>query len=115
MADTQYVSAEGFIQFDPVTRDANGQEVVDVTIRTPGTDGVLIRVTIWPELQGTELEKGDWIAADGKLNVGSFTGRDGSARQSIQISANYLAVVKGEKKAERAVVNAGGDADAPLF
>jgi len=114
MAEAQYVSAEGFIQFPPQERDANGQKVVDVTLKTPGTDGILIRVTVWPELQSVELEKGDWIAVDGKLNIGSFVGKDKVARQSVQISASSLAVVKGVPRADRAVVNVDSD-QKPLF
>lgn len=106
MAD--YVSASGFVQFDPVTREANGQVVTDYTIKTPGMDGVLIRVTVWPELS-SDIEKGDFIAVDGKLNIGSFTGRDGATRQSVQISATQLAVLKGVSKGERTVVNDGAE------
>lgn len=104
MADSQYVSANGFVQFDPVEREANGQNIVDYTIKTPGTDGVLVRVTVWPELQGDKIEKGDFLAVDGKLTIGSYV-KDGESRQSIQISATQLAVLKGRKRAEREVVN----------
>lgn len=115
MADTQYVTAVGFVQFDPVERDANGQKVVDVTLKTPGTESILVRVTIWPELQGTELEKGDFVAVDGKLNVGSYTDRNGNARQSVQISASSLAVTKPITRSERSVVNAPAATGEPLF
>lgn len=111
----EYVSANGFVQFDPVEREANGQTVVDYTIKTPGMDGVLIRVTVWPELQGTSIDKGDFIAVDGKLNIGSFTDRNGNSRQSVQISATALAVLPGVQKGEREVVNSGPDTDTPLF
>jgi len=112
MADVQYASAEGFVQFEPTERDANEQQVVDYTIKTPGTDGILIRVTVWPELQGAEIEKGDWIAVDGKLNIGSFTDRSGNPRQSVQISATSLAVVKAVPRKDRQVVNPGSSQNA---
>lgn len=115
MADVQYVTAEGFIQFDPQERDANGQTVVDATIKTPGTEGILVRVTIWPELQSVELKRGDWIAVDGKLQIGSFTDKAGAARQSVQISATALAVVPGVPRAEREVVNQPASGATPLF
>lgn len=108
MADAKYVSAVGFVQFDPRERDANGQKVVDYTIRTPGTEGVLVRVTVWPELQAAEVEKGDFIAVDGKLTIGSYKGQDGENRQSVQITASQLAVVSGvERQDTRPVVNQG--------
>jgi len=116
MAEATYVSAEGFVQFNPTEREANGQKVVDVTIKTPGTEPALIRVTIWPELQGVEVERGDWIAVDGKFQVGAFKGRDGQDRQSIQISATNLAVVKPVERTDRAVVNKGSqDSQSKLF
>lgn len=102
MAD--YASAFGFVQFDPVSREANGQTVIDYTIKTPGTDGQLVRVTVWPELQGAEIKKGDFLAADGKLTISSYE-KDGERRQSIQISAKQLAVLSGRQQADREVVN----------
>jgi hypothetical protein len=107
MAD--YATACGFIQFDPVTREANGQEVVDYVIKTIGIDGRLVRVTVWPELQDNlpfKPVKGDWLAADGKLTVSKYE-KDGEVRQSIQINARSLAVVEGVEPSERQVVNRG--------
>lgn len=118
MAD--YVSAAGFVQFDPREREANNQKVIDYTIKTLGTEGILLRVTVWPELQGEDIEKGDFIAVDGKLTVGSYESENGP-RQSVQISATALAVLKGVEKAERAVVNekparkSAQDDEKPLF
>ena len=103
----EYVSAFGFIQFPPQKREANGQDIVDFTIKSPGTDGILIRVTVWPELQTKAVlkaVKGDFLAADGKLTVGEYV-KDGENKQSVQISATQIAVIKGEVRAEREVVN----------
>jgi len=102
MAD--YASAFGFVQFDPVEREANGQNVIDYTIKTPGAEGALVRITVWPELQGDKIEKGDFLAVDGKLTLSSYQ-KDGETRQSIQISAKSLATLTGRKQADREVVN----------
>lgn len=109
MAD--YVSASGFIQFDPNKREANGQDIVDFTLKTPGTDGILIRVTVWPELQTDAVlgaVKGDFLAADGKLTIGEYQ-KDGQTHQSVQISASQVAILKGEVRAPREVVNSEAD------
>lgn len=106
MSETVYASVEGFIQFEPQVRDANGQKVTDVTVKTQGSDGKLVRITIWPELE-TDVELGDWLAAEGKLTLGRYEGKNGPT-QSIQVSASKLAVVKGVKKQVRAVVNEDG-------
>jgi len=102
MAD--YASAVGFVQFDPTVREANGQTVVDYTLKTPGTDGRLIRVTVWPELQGDEIKRGDFLAVDGKMTISSYE-KEGERRQSIQISAKQLAYLPGRSQADREVVN----------
>lgn len=103
----KYVTAEGFIQFDPITREANGKQVTDVTVKTPGGDGVLVRISIWEELEVPfELEKGDWIAADGKFSINSWEDKEtGEKRSQPQISAYSLAALKGVTKAEREVVS----------
>lgn len=112
MAD--YATALGFIQFDPVTREANGQTVVDYTIKAPGAEGQLIRVTVWPELQ-VDAKRGDFLAADGKLTISSYE-KDGERRQSIQISAKSLIVLPGVTAAAREVVNKGSqNASKDLF
>jgi len=117
MAD--YASAIGFVQFPPNDREANGQNVREFTIKTPGTDGILIRITVWPELQTQavlEAVKGDLVAADGKLTIGSYKAKDGEERTSVQISATALAITKGEARAEREVVNEGAsESQEPLF
>ena len=102
MAD--YASAFGFVQFDPVVREANGQRVVDYTIKTPGMEGQLVRITVWPELQGDPIGKGDFLAVNGKLTINSYE-KDGERRQSIQISAKSLVTLAGREQADREVVN----------
>lgn len=108
--DVKYVQANGFIQFDPKTREANGKEVTDVVVKTPGGDGVLVRISVWEELAANldeELKKGDWIAAEGKFSINTWDDKDtGAKRSQPQISASSLAVVPGVAKSEREVVTA---------
>jgi single-stranded DNA-binding protein len=107
-AETQYRSTSGFIQFDPNTREAHGKTITDYTVKAPGGDGVLVRVSVWQELAenlDVELEKGDWIAADGAFSINTWDDKTtGEKRSQPQISANSLAVVKGVRKSEREVV-----------
>lgn len=108
MAETaKYVTAEGFVQFDPIVREANGKTVTDVTLKTPGGEGVLVRVSIWEEIEVPfELEKGDWVAVDGKFSINTWDDKDtGAKRSQPQISAYSLVALKGVKKAEREVVS----------
>jgi single-stranded DNA-binding protein len=89
-----YRTAVGFIQFPVDSREVvvNEEDVVvrDVTIRSAGGEGSLIRVTVWPELEEIELEEGDLIAVDGPFQVRDYQAGDGTPRQSLQISARRL-------------------------
>ena len=85
MADSQYASQSGFVQFDVTEREANGQTVRDATIRTPGTEGVLIRITLWPDFDEANVQKGDFIAVDGKVEV-----REVEGKTYINMNANKL-------------------------
>lgn len=109
MSEGAYVTALGFVQFEPVEREANGKTVTEFVIKTPGGDGKNIRVTVWPETELGVVSKGDVIAVDGKFTSAQYQGSDGSAKTSLQISANVVAklgtaVNKTEDSSGRAVV-----------
>jgi len=112
VSDVQYVTALGFVQFEPVERDANGKQITEFVIKTPGGDGKNIRVTVWPETTLGPVVIGDFIAVDGKFTSSTYQAQDGSTKTSLQISASYIAklgesapredreVVKGAAKGE---------------
>lgn len=111
MAESKkYVTAIGFVQFKPNLRDANGKEVTEIVIKTPGGDGKQIRVTVWPEhlveeSLGRAIEQGDFVATDGAFSSNTWQDNEGKKRTSLQISA-YSLNVNGKriKRAEREVV-----------
>lgn len=103
MADRQYATALGFVQFDVDERDVNGQVVRDVTIRTPGTapdGGKLLRVTLWPEFAAESVEKGDFIAVDGTVDV-----RQVGDKTYVNMNASSLAIIEAAEKLNREVVS----------
>ena len=103
MADKTYATAEGFIQFPVESRDVNGQTVRDATIRTPGTaptGGKLIKVTLWSEFESSDIQKGDWIAVDGTVEV-----REVGDKTYVNMNVKELVIQKGEPKASREVVS----------
>lgn len=106
MPDKTYVTTIGFVQFDPNVRDVNGKNVTDVTVKTPGGDGKLVRITVWPEFKlDKPIERGDLVAADGTFSSSTYQAQDGSQRTSLQISAFSLNVNgKRIERAEREVV-----------
>lgn len=87
----QYVTALGFVQFEPVERDANGKTVTEFVIKTQGGDSKNIRVTVWPETKLGPVAIGDFIAVDGKFTSSTYQGQDGSPKTSLQISASTIA------------------------
>lgn len=108
MADSAkkpYVTAVGFVQFDPQQREANGKTVTDLVIKLPGGEQTMVRITVWPEIQVDHIEKGDFIAVDGQFSSNTYQASDGSTKTSLQISAFNLAVLgKAVARAEREVV-----------
>lgn len=114
MSDKVYAAADGFVQFDPRTREANGQTVRDVTIKQFGSQK-LIYITVWPEFDDTEINKGDFVAVDGLYSSRVKQTDDGSPKEYINISAGSLVVVPGARKAERTVVSAGTASKKPAF
>lgn len=113
VADASYVTAVGFVQFEPVEREANGKNVTEFVIKTPGGDGKNIRVTVWPETHLGPVAVGDFIAVDGKFSSSVYQAQDGTEKTSLQISAGYIAKL-GEAAArdDREVV--GGTKKAPF-
>lgn len=108
----KYVTAIGFVQFDPTDRDANGKQVTDLAIKTPGGDGKFVRITVWPELLvekslGRQIEKGDLVAVDGGFTSQPYQDKQGVKKVSLQISA-YNLNVNGVRidRADREVVTA---------
>lgn len=99
MADSEYATVVGFVQFDVDEREVNGQTIRDITVKTPGTEGKLVRVTVWPEYAGVDIERGDFVAADGTVTV-----REHNGKEYTNLNAKSLAVIPGAAKAERGVV-----------
>jgi len=111
----QYVTALGFVQFEPVERDANGKTVTEFVIKTPGGDGKNIRVTVWPETKLGAVAVGDFVAVDGKFTSSTYQAQDGSTKTSLQISAGYIAKLgEAAEREDREVVTTGAKKKAPF-
>ena len=92
MSDVQYRSFLGMVQFDPITREAAGQDVRNVTIRQVGMkdQAQLVSITLWPNHDGTQVAKGDLIFVDGKFQVNKGKDGEGNPRTYFNISANAV-------------------------
>lgn len=78
MAEAQYRTIAGVVQFDPREGQAGGKDVRNITIRTAGLKEQSLRVsaTLWPSHGHVEVEKGDFVVLEGKFsrNEGSKDG-----------------------------------------
>lgn len=101
----EYATEAGFVQFPVDEREIpSGQVVRDVTIRARGVDGPLLRITVWPEFDGTEINEGDFVAVDGEYTE-RIVGEGKDTKTYRNINAKKLAVTPAAPKAEREVVN----------
>lgn len=90
MAEKLYVAQAGYVQFDPQERDANGQKVVDFTIKCIGKP-VNVRVTLWPELEaGFGVQKGDFVGVEGTFTQSTYQDAEGTQKTSNNINAYHL-------------------------
>lgn len=109
MSENTYVTAMGFVQFEPVEREANGKTVTELVIKTPGGDAKNIRVTVWPETKLGPVAVGDFIAVDGRFTSSTYQSADGSTKTSLQISAGYIAKLgEAAEREDREVVASEG-------
>ena len=108
MADT-YAVVGGFVQFEPKVREANGKTVRDVLVKALGTQK-MVRITIWPEHDGTEIGEGSLLIAEGKFSQSMGQAQDGSPREYLNLSASKLVVLPAAAKSERQVIRSAAPA-----
>lgn len=87
LAEKEYVTVAGFVQFDPKERDLDdGRQVRDVVIRAIGSQEQ-IRITLWDQFEEVEIDKGDFIVADGSVTTREV---DGTVYYNVSASRIYL-------------------------
>lgn len=92
--------------------------MTDIAIRDRNKSGdeVLVNITIWPEFQvATPIKRGDFISADGSIEVRTYQDSTGATKESLQINPTSLVHVPQVSKAEREVVQAPAGATATVF
>jgi hypothetical protein len=104
MADKDYKSVAGFIQFDPEEREVNGQTIRDVTIRALGSECPYIKVTVWEEFADIELERGQFLAVDGAFEARVAPNKAGVQTTYLNISAKSIVVLEPVARGEASVV-----------
>jgi hypothetical protein len=85
---SEYMTVAGIVQFDPRTRQAGGKEVRDVLIRALNSTKNF-SITVWPE-NTVEINKGDFIIADGKYNQTTGQNKEGEQVTYHNLSATNV-------------------------
>jgi len=118
MAESQYRTIFGVVQFDPQERQANGKDVLSVTIRAAGVkdQSRLVSCTLWPSHKALfgSIAKGDAVVVEGKYAVNNGTDGDGNPKQYHNLSvAGILKLGSLDTGEETERTNSGsGDGDA---
>lgn len=102
MPDKEYATVAGFVQFDPQWREWEDNEILGITVQSLGSQD-LVNISIWPEFDEEvrqDIERGDFVAVNGTVKFNEFTGDDGAKRESVNVSASRLAVLKPVDKTE---------------
>ena len=97
---SEYRTITGFVQFDPTDRDVNGKDVRSVTVKQTGLkdQSQLVSITVWPDHAHVEIEKGDFVAIDGKFSVNKGKDGEGNPKTYFNLSASTILVLgKGDK------------------
>lgn len=93
MADKQYRTVIGIVQFDVKDGEAAGKPVRNIVIRQVGfkEQSVNVYVTVWPSHEDIEIERGDVLLVEGTYSQGKGQAQDGSPRTYHNISATRIA------------------------
>jgi hypothetical protein len=107
---SEYITVAGIVQFDPRTRTAAGKEVRDVAIRSVANNK-MISITLWPEMQSTSVNKGDFIVADGKYSQSMGQNKDGEQTTYHNLSATTFHNITGNGTTTSPAVKAAVSSD----
>lgn len=112
----QYRTITGFIQFDPTDREVNGKDVRSVVVKQTGLKDQAqnISVTVWDDHAHVALEKGDFVAIDGKFTTNQGKDKEGNPKTYFNLSAATILVIgKGDKgtESETTESDAGDDGE----
>ena len=89
MAEAQYRTISGVVQFDPREGQAGGKDVRNITVRTTGLKEQSLRVsaTLWPSHEHVAVQKGDFVVLEGK-----FSRNKGNNQNGDEVVYNNLSV-----------------------
>ena len=95
MAEAQFRTIAGVVQFDPREGNAGGKDVRNITVRTTGVKEQSMKVgaTLWPSHAHVAVEKGDFVVLEGKFSRNQGTNQQGEAVTYNNLSVTNILVV----------------------
>ena len=105
--DSKFACVAGFVLFEPDAVDVGEQSVRRAKVRALGSQK-LVRVTLWPEHAQVPLDRGDFIAVEGKWTATEAKGSDGVERTYYDISAANLVRLQAAPKQDVASARDSG-------
>lgn len=114
MADAQYRTIAGVVQFEPREGQAGGKDVRNITIRTVGVKEQSIRVgaTLWPSHGHVTVGEGDFVVLEGKFSQNKSQNQQGDPVTYNNLSVTGIKVLGTlDKGQEVETVNTESSAD----
>lgn len=112
MAEKQYRTVLGIVQFDPRDGEAAGKPVRNIVVRATGfkDQSVKVYATIWPSHRAVDVQRGDVVLMEGTYSQGKGQSKDGDPITYHNLSVTRLAVLGAASDGERVEVeNETGD------
>jgi hypothetical protein len=103
--NNDYAVVAGFVQYEPETREANGEGVRDIKLRAVGSQKI-VRVTVWGKHATVPLEKGDFIVVEGPWRSWTGQSREGTGRRYYELDASELVRIQACQRARRVLESA---------
>jgi hypothetical protein len=89
LAEKQFRTVVGTVEFDPRDGEAGGKTVRNITVQSGGfkDNAVKVGATLWPSHAHVEVKKGDVVVLKG-----SFTRNEGTNKEGAKVVYNNLSV-----------------------
>jgi hypothetical protein len=111
LAEAQFRTIIGIVQFDPREGQAGGKDVRNITVAATGVKDQAIKVgaTLWPSHDHIDVAKGDVVIIEGKFSQNKGE-KDGAPVTYNNLSVSRIAVLgEADEGRKVAVENAAAD------
>jgi hypothetical protein len=116
LAEKQYRTVFGIVQFEPREGEAGGKPVRNITVRQTGFGDKAVRVsaTLWPSHAHVEVEEGDVVVFEGAYTQNKGKDKNDNPITYHNVSVNRIAVLgKSDGGEETDTVNTASAAADP--